>query len=52
MEEERRRVKEFLERGMAHTDIAEMLGMHRHTVKALSEREKNHVQKRVKRDRS
>lgn len=49
LEGERRRVKEFLERGMSHTDIAKMLGMHRHTVKALSEREKNHVQKRVKR---
>lgn len=49
LEGERRKVKELFERGMSQTDIAEMLGMHRHTVKALSEREKNHVQQRSKR---
>ncbi len=49
LEGERRKVKELLERGMSQTDIAEMLGMHRHTVRAFSEREKNHVQKRSKR---
>ena len=48
LEGERRKVKEYLERGMSHTDIAQMLGMHRHTVKSLSERERNHVQKRTK----
>ncbi|REJ07972.1 IS21 family transposase [Halobacillus trueperi] len=48
LEGERRKVKEYLERGMSYTDIAQMLGMHRHTVKALSERERNHVQKRTK----
>ncbi|MCP3029721.1 IS21 family transposase, partial [Halobacillus sp. A5] len=30
-----------------YTDIAQLLGMHRHTVKSLSEREKNHIQKRA-----
>ncbi|WP_221567165.1 helix-turn-helix domain-containing protein [Alkalihalobacillus sp. TS-13] len=50
LEGEQRKVKELLERGMSQTDIAEMLGMHRHTVRALSEREKNHVQKRSKRE--
>ena len=49
LEGERRKVKEFLERGMSYSDIARMLGMHRHTVKALSERNRNHVQKRTKR---
>ncbi|WLD93353.1 IS21 family transposase [Alkalihalobacillus sp. AL-G] len=48
LEGERRKVKELLERGMSQSDIAEMLGMHRHTVRALSEREKNHVQHRSK----
>jgi len=48
LEGERRKVKELLERGMSYSDIARLLGMHRHTVKALSERNKNHVQKRKK----
>jgi transposase len=48
LEGERRKVKELLERGMSQTDIAEMLGMHRHSVRVLSEREKNHVQHRSK----
>lgn len=47
-EGERRKVKELLERGMSYSDIARSLGIHRHTVKALSEREKNHVQQRKK----
>lgn len=47
-EGERRKVKELLERGMSYSDIARLLGIHRHTVKALSEREKNHVQQRKK----
>lgn len=47
-EKERRQVKEYLDRGMSITDVAKMLNMHRHTVKALSQRDKNHVQKRKK----
>lgn len=43
---ERRKVKELFERGISYSDIARKLGMHRHTVKALSKREKNHFQKR------
>jgi len=49
LEGERRKVKEYLERGMSKTDIANMIDMHRHTVTALSKREKNHVQTRNKR---
>lgn len=48
LEGERRKVKEFLERGMSYADIAKLLGMHRHTVKTLSERKRNHEQKRTK----
>jgi len=32
LEGERRKVKELLERGMSYSDIARLLGMHRHTV--------------------
>jgi transposase len=48
LEGERRKVKELLKRGMSYTDIAKLLGMHRHTVKALSERERNQQQSRPK----
>ena len=37
-------MKEYLESGMSKTDVANMFDMHRHTVTALSKREKNHVQ--------
>lgn len=46
LEGERRKVKEFLERGMSYTDTAQLLSMHRHTVKVLSERERNYVKKK------
>lgn len=48
LEGERRRVKDLRKRGMSYSDIAKELGMHRHTVKSLIEREKNYVQKRSK----
>ncbi|WJE17614.1 hypothetical protein QRD89_00950 [Halobacillus sp. ACCC02827] len=33
---------------MSYTDIAQLLGMHRHTVKALSERDRKTNQERIK----